>query len=81
MVLNNNRSDQKKGKDRRSIKRQHTKHQKLRKKPKTGKNHGVARKSTIIKRLQGDKEEDLTAAFYNSFRFSPHTLITLHFLL
>ena len=36
-----------------------------------GKNYGVARKSTIIERLQGEKEKYLTAVLYNSSRFSP----------
>ena len=33
---------------------------------KEGKNHGVARKSTIIERLQGE-EENLAGALYNNF--------------
>ena len=50
----------------------HREHQKLREKFKIGENHRVARKSIIIERLHGDRD-DLTAAFYNSFRCSPHT--------
>ena len=60
--------------DRRSIKRQHRENTRnYVEKSKQEKNHGVASKSIIINRLQGDKEEDLTTALYNSFRFSPST--------
>jgi len=66
MAMNKNISHKKKG-TRSQIyqKTTHIKHQKLRRKFKIGKNYGVARKSTIIERLQGH-EEDLTAALYNS---------------
>ena len=43
------------------------------KNPKIRKNQRVAHKSTIIERLHGDKEEDLTTALYNNSRFSPTT--------
>ena len=57
MTMNKNRSDQK------NIVRSqiyqkitHKDYQKLRKKLKTEKNQGVAHKSTIIERLEGDKK-------------------------
>ena len=67
MAINKSRSNQKK-RVRSQIYQKTTKreHQKLREKSKTEKNHGIAHKYTIIKRLKGDEEEDLTAALYNS---------------
>jgi len=74
MVVNKNRSDQKKEISPQIYqKTTRREHQKLRENPKIWKNHGIAHKSTIIKRLRGDEEEDLTASLYNSSRFSPHT--------
>ena len=82
LTMNKNKSVQKKGvRSQIYQKTTHKEHQKLREKFKTGKNHGVARKFTIIERLQGEKEKDITAALYNSSRFSTTTLVTAHLLL
>ena len=69
MVMSKNRSDQKKRIRSQIYQKEHTENTRNSWKPKTGKNHGVARKSTIVEKLQGDEEEDLIGALYNSFRF------------
>ena len=63
MTMNKNRSYQKReARSQIYQKTTHREYQKLCEKPKTEKNHGVARKSTIIERLQGNKKE-LTPLF------------------
>ena len=60
MAMNKIRSDQNKEARRRSIKKQHTENTRnyvKNPKQKRKKKHEVARKSTIIERLQGDEEE------------------------
>jgi len=73
MEMNKNRLDQKKEQDHMSVKRQHTVYQKLRGKSKREKTDGVARKSIIIERLQGDKEKTSQPYFTIALDFHHHT--------